>query len=360
MSAGMLNELAREIHRENEHWYDPQTGARVQRNIGEQLCLVHSEISEAMEGFRRDLMDDHLPHRRMAEVEIADAMICSISAARMVSTSIAQSERSAPTALSAPITRLEDPLKARWEEMVMRSVEFDRARSRKVMIATPIARHPTFQYMNSLVDTVVALERYGIAYERCFVRGVSILPQARNEIAARFLASDCDDLLCIDDDMGWGPRAVLRLLASDKPFCGAIYRKKDDFPPRFFPFNFHWVGEPGATPADEDGFVRFNRIGSGFMMVAREVFERLIEAHPDWKQPGPASLLPHIRERFHTFFRFLDNGEGTSEDYAFCDAWTALGGEIWIDQTAELVHVGEREFRGMLSPVAVESVPAFI
>jgi hypothetical protein len=39
------------------------------------LALVHSEISEAMQGFRKDLMDDHLPQRKMAEVELADAVI---------------------------------------------------------------------------------------------------------------------------------------------------------------------------------------------------------------------------------------------------------------------------------------------
>ncbi len=39
------------------------------------LALIHSEISEALEGERKDLMDDHLPHRRMAEVELADAII---------------------------------------------------------------------------------------------------------------------------------------------------------------------------------------------------------------------------------------------------------------------------------------------
>jgi len=39
------------------------------------LCLVHSEISEAMEGHRKDLMDDHLPNRKMVEVELADAVI---------------------------------------------------------------------------------------------------------------------------------------------------------------------------------------------------------------------------------------------------------------------------------------------
>lgn len=45
------------------------------RNVGELLCLVHSEISEAMEGHRKNLMDDKLPHRKMLEVELADALI---------------------------------------------------------------------------------------------------------------------------------------------------------------------------------------------------------------------------------------------------------------------------------------------
>lgn len=39
------------------------------------LCLIHSEISEAMEGHRKNLMDDKLPHRKMIEVELADALI---------------------------------------------------------------------------------------------------------------------------------------------------------------------------------------------------------------------------------------------------------------------------------------------
>ena len=37
------------------------------------LCV--SELAEAMEGDRKDLMDDHLPHRKMLEVELADAVI---------------------------------------------------------------------------------------------------------------------------------------------------------------------------------------------------------------------------------------------------------------------------------------------
>lgn len=59
-------------------WTDLQTGERKTReqvNIPEKLCLIHSEISEAMEGARKGLKDDHLPHRDMLEVELADAII---------------------------------------------------------------------------------------------------------------------------------------------------------------------------------------------------------------------------------------------------------------------------------------------
>lgn len=45
------------------------------RDKGTFLMLMVSELSEAMEGERKDLMDDKLPHRKMAEVELADAVI---------------------------------------------------------------------------------------------------------------------------------------------------------------------------------------------------------------------------------------------------------------------------------------------
>ena|ERR1700749_1176040 len=71
-----LNQYAEECHAANaQWWHDPATGAPLQRNKGELLCLIHSEISEAMEGERKDLMDDKLPHRKMAEVELVDALI---------------------------------------------------------------------------------------------------------------------------------------------------------------------------------------------------------------------------------------------------------------------------------------------
>ena len=43
--------------------------------IAQKLCLIHSEVSEGMEGARKNLPDDKLPHRSMLEVELADAII---------------------------------------------------------------------------------------------------------------------------------------------------------------------------------------------------------------------------------------------------------------------------------------------
>lgn len=43
--------------------------------VSQKICQSHSELSEAMEGHRKGLMDDKLPHRPMLEVELADAMI---------------------------------------------------------------------------------------------------------------------------------------------------------------------------------------------------------------------------------------------------------------------------------------------
>lgn len=43
--------------------------------IATKIALIHSEVSEAMEGSRTDAMDDKLPHRLAIECELADAMI---------------------------------------------------------------------------------------------------------------------------------------------------------------------------------------------------------------------------------------------------------------------------------------------
>ena len=73
-----LRRLQRIVHGLNRHagwWTDLQTGQPKDRNDGELLMLMVSELAEGMEAVRKNLMDDKLPHRKMIEVELADCVI---------------------------------------------------------------------------------------------------------------------------------------------------------------------------------------------------------------------------------------------------------------------------------------------
>ncbi len=86
-----LNYLSKECFERNQAagwWTDLKTGesmvgykegpeilSNAKRDVLNLLCLVHSEVSEACEGVRKNLPDDKLPHRSMLEVELADTLI---------------------------------------------------------------------------------------------------------------------------------------------------------------------------------------------------------------------------------------------------------------------------------------------
>lgn len=71
-----LNDYVAISREANKKWWEnPYTGEPIDRNRGELLCLIHSELSEALEGVMGDKKDSHLPHRDAEEVELVDTLI---------------------------------------------------------------------------------------------------------------------------------------------------------------------------------------------------------------------------------------------------------------------------------------------
>ena len=73
----MLNQLAIDVHAQNVEagWWDDYLPDNKGARFEGAMMLTISEVAEAMEGHRKNLMDDHLPAELMFDVELADAMI---------------------------------------------------------------------------------------------------------------------------------------------------------------------------------------------------------------------------------------------------------------------------------------------
>lgn len=233
----------------------------------------------------------------------------------------------------------------------------DRARQRSVMICTPVARNPVWEYTASLASTLLFLQEQGIRVTFQFVVGSSVIHKARNELVAHFLMSDFTDLLFIDDDMEFSPNAVLRLLGSDKALIGGVGRMRCQ-KPNADPSVWCWRplrGPDGELVQDDMGAIEARGMGAAFMLINRRVFADMVEAHPEWKREGAADWDAGLRAHYFEFFTQSERDEfgELSEDYGFCHRWRQMGNSVWVDPTIRLGHVGAFNYAGMLEDLLV-------
>jgi hypothetical protein len=78
--ASIINRMVEQVFEDNFKvgWWTFPDGTDTRTNpytFSNKLALIHSEVSEALEADRKNLMDDKLPHRPGREVELADAVI---------------------------------------------------------------------------------------------------------------------------------------------------------------------------------------------------------------------------------------------------------------------------------------------
>ena len=196
----------------------------------------------------------------------------------------------------------------------------------------------------SLASFCVQAQQHGIDIQICNISGCSVVSRVRNLIASDFLSSDCTDLMFIDSDINFDAEDIFRLMAWNiDPKKGIVAgipvaRKK---------------GKVYISTLDTDddehifmdkmGLVRAKRVATAFMMIRRDVFTQLKDAHPEWVYHDEKK----VGDEMIAFFDFaLKDGNYIGEDFLFCDRARELGFEVWIDPTIKLGHMGVEEFSG--------------
>jgi len=243
----------------------------------------------------------------------------------------------------------------------------------EVLVGTPCYGGVVTQtYMQSYLALQEACRERGIGLDLMLLGGDSLITRARNQIAAWFLdAKRFTHLMFIDADIGFEPAQFMQLVDRNVDIAAGIYPlKRIDWnkvrervargDPDVEAASLQYVlsGRKGGTGTMQvqarGGFASVEQAGTGFMLIKRGVFERMIERHPELAfahnhlQVGDATMP----QRQYAFFdTSIDREAGTylSEDYTFCRRWVAMGGEVWVNLASKFTHVGTHAYRGDFS-----------
>lgn len=174
---------------------------------------------------------------------------------------------------------------------------------------------------------------------------------ARNIAIAEFLASDCDDLFFLDDDVASGSGSMVKLLSHQVPMVAGAYPYRGDhelgFPVRWCtdtPFLF--AVDPVTGDPSDTGLLKIEGTGAGFLRLSRRCVEMMVAHYNDARWYG-AQEAPEgkcwLLFAFETIDRTL-----WSEDMTFFRLWREMGGTVWLDPSISFQHIGEKAFTGCL------------
>jgi len=261
-------------------------------------------------------------------------------------------------------------------------VNVDDLKKNKLFIATPMYGGMAHGlYIKSCLDLQTTMTRYGIETKFSFLFNESLITRARNYLVDEFLRTDYTHLLFIDSDIHYSPQDIIALIALDKDIIGGPYPKKSN--------NWANVAEtarkhPNLEPRELENLVGeyvFNvvkgtkqfqvseplqvmEIGTGHMLIKRQVFDKMKEAYPMIRYKpdhvGQANFdgSRYIHAYFDTVIDSTDSitGGGSdrylSEDYMFCQMWRKIGGEIYLCPWMKTQHIGTYAFTGNMPAVA--------
>ena len=256
----------------------------------------------------------------------------------------------------------------------------------KVYILTPCYNGTVYvNYMQCLINTLKTFLDIGIPLSVEFCKCDSLVPRARNNLIAKAMADPTmTHAMFIDADISWEPLDIIKLIISDKALIGGIYPLKQYQWNKLLkdpqnPYNTNVVqtmlmkkngSQLASIISDETtvqcNMVKYNvnyidsmlkieynmakvkHIATGFMMIQRNVLERLMVALPKTKYVDDVGFLkPHEQPYAYALFDCeVVDGHYYSEDWLFCHRWTQLGGDTWMDVSINLTHTGVEDYKG--------------
>jgi hypothetical protein len=258
---------------------------------------------------------------------------------------------------------------------------------KKLFVATPMyGGMCAGMYTRSIADLAAICAKYNIQLQLYYLFNESLITRARNYCVDEFLRSDATHLMFIDSDIGFNPNDVIALLAlqsDDSPYdvIGGPYPKKciswekikiavdkgmaDEDPNVLEKYVGDYVFNPkgGQKEIPIGQPVEVMEIGTGFMMIRRQTFDKYKEAYPH------LSYKPdHIRtaafdgsREIHAYFDCIIDPVSKrylSEDYMFCYNVEKMGSKVWLCPWMSMNHVGSYVFGGSLADLASIGAPA--
>jgi len=261
-------------------------------------------------------------------------------------------------------------------------INIDELKKHKLFIATPMYGGQCYGlYAKAALDTQTTLSKYGIECKFSFLFNESLITRARNYLVDEFLRSGYTHLMFIDSDIHFNPQDIIALLALDKDVVGGPYPKKSinwkniaeaarkhpdmpvsDLPSLVGEYVFNVVKGTKSFQVTEP--IEVLEIGTGHMMVKREVFDKMKDAYPDIAyKPDHVGQKNFDGSRYiHAYFDTIidtkdsPTGGGSdrylSEDYMFCQMWRKIGGKIHMCPWMKNQHIGTYAFAGDMPAVA--------
>ena len=261
-------------------------------------------------------------------------------------------------------------------------VKIDDLKKNKLFVATPMYGGLAHgMYIKACLDLQTIMTKYGVEVKFSFLFNESLITRARNYLVDEFLRSDCSHMLFIDADIHYNPQDIIAMMALDKDVIGAPYPKKSinwgnvanaarqhpDLDPRELE---NLVGEyvfnvvKGTQRFTVSEPLEVLEIGTGMMMVKRDVFKQMETAYPNIRYKpdhvGQANFdgSRYIHAYFDTVIDSKDSitGGGSdrylSEDYMFCQMWRKIGGQIYLCPWMRTQHIGTYAFTGNMPRIA--------